>query len=129
MNLDCSILLEDKQRFKSGGVMCVDFIYFYACFDAHLHTLSMLDLCIFVLPAFLLAYLLFLFGDLLFVHFLYTRVKFGEDSTFLDKTYEQSKREGTWSCTRHDPALVGSSGHLEFRGRVAATAKEEGLAV
>ena len=65
MNLDCSILLEDKQRFKSGGVMCVDFIYFYACFDAHLHTLSLLDLCISILPAFLLAYLLFLFGDLL----------------------------------------------------------------
>ena len=74
MNLDCSILLEDKQRFKSGGVMCVDYILFYACFYAHLHTLSMLDLCIFILPAFLLAYLLFWFGDLLFVHFLYTGV-------------------------------------------------------
>ena len=79
MNLDCSILLEDKQRFKSGGVMCVDYILFYACFYAHLHTLSMLDLCIFILPAFLLAYLLFWFGDLLFVHFLYTGVEICED--------------------------------------------------
>ena len=39
----------------------------------------MLDLCIFILPAFLLAYLLFWFGDLIFVHFLYTGVEIGED--------------------------------------------------
>ena len=45
MNLDCSILLEDKQRFKSGGVMCVDCIHlfsmFWRTFTYFVHALSM----------------------------------------------------------------------------------------
>ena len=53
----------------------------------------MLDLCIFILPAFLLAYLLFWFGDLLFVHFFVHRSRFGEESTSLGKPWRKRREK------------------------------------
>ena len=45
MSIVCSVLLEGKQRFKSGGVMCVNIIIVYVCFNAHSLALYVYILC------------------------------------------------------------------------------------